>query len=176
MTNKGDNVDGAAMALLPEIKSRHEEFVRSEKSSLTGAIRIGELLLEAKEIVGHGKWTDWANEWTGVPTSTRTLCMKLATHKLQITNAVSIREALKSLPKKGQTPKQQQANDRKKTKKAAADLTDLLKNVGPDEVLQALCDGRWENAQLGKLTHKIVKHLEAVGYWKPPKPPEAAAA
>lgn len=44
---------------VPEINRLHTEIVSAAKSSLTKAIRIGELLARQKEKLQHGQWLPW---------------------------------------------------------------------------------------------------------------------
>src|SRR5262249_35839175 len=48
-----------ALSLVPQILTAHQEAVTIGKRSLDAAIKCGELLLKAKEAVGHGDWSEW---------------------------------------------------------------------------------------------------------------------
>lgn len=52
-----------------EISALHEKLVRSARTSLEDAMRIGELLCDVKETLDHGQWLPWVK---GLPFSRQT--------------------------------------------------------------------------------------------------------
>jgi hypothetical protein len=66
--------------LRAEIDCEHAAAVAAFRTSVAHAIRAGELLLEAKALVGHGHWLNWVD--ANFPASRRTAenYMKLAKH------------------------------------------------------------------------------------------------
>lgn len=81
-------------ALAVEIREETAAADQDWRSALGHAIRAGELLLEAKERVGHGHWLPWLE--ANFPDSDRTarLYMRLAANRHVVAKMGSIREAL----------------------------------------------------------------------------------
>jgi hypothetical protein len=59
-------------ASISEIKKLHSEIMEAARTSLTKAIRIGELLTPIKKAIGHGKWLPWLKKH--LPFSESTAC------------------------------------------------------------------------------------------------------
>ena len=72
-------------AIITQINAAHDAVVESGKSSLTNAIRAGELLVSAKECVEHGEWTQWlADNCPNLSEETARLYMRLAKNEDKI--------------------------------------------------------------------------------------------
>ena len=56
--------------VVEEIRTLHEDFLKSMKQNLERAMRIGELLTTQKDLLEHGEFTPWLK--TNVPFSDRT--------------------------------------------------------------------------------------------------------
>ncbi len=52
--------------LATRIRAAHETAQAGARRALEDAVRCGELLLEAKRLVGHGRWLPWLAENTGI--------------------------------------------------------------------------------------------------------------
>ena len=81
MSKSGDNY-------LPELASRiraeHQATSAALKSSVQHSITPGELLIEAKALVKHGRWLPWLAENCGFSERTAQLYMRCARNKAAI--------------------------------------------------------------------------------------------
>jgi hypothetical protein len=70
--------------LTAQIRSEHEAVVGSFRSGFAHAVKCGELLLEAKDVAGHGNWLPWlrANPWISERAASN--YMRLATNRAEI--------------------------------------------------------------------------------------------
>jgi Protein of unknown function (DUF3102) len=144
--------DVEALLLIPKIKEAHEK-------ALEYAIKAGELLTQAKEAVGHGRWATFQREnLAGIPQTTASLYMRLAEPKnkdrlKEISNSVadlkskgklSLRAAAAALPKRPQTLAQKAAIKARKEAKEAAKKSnegiakDYLNGLAADELVTVL--------------------------------------
>jgi hypothetical protein len=83
---KVDAVEAKGASYIPQILDAHKRVVEAERSghqrSLECAIAAGELLLGAKEAIkGHFKWTEWREEYLGIPQTTASLYIRVAKNK-----------------------------------------------------------------------------------------------
>jgi Protein of unknown function (DUF3102) len=151
--------------LAREINRLHNEITEAAQTSLQRSIEIGDMLKDAKKNVAHGEWEGWlAKNCPDISDRTARLYMRFAKKenvaKLEKAaeengNGVadlSVRGAAKLLaqPRKSDAPK------RPNIKLASAagqspHLKDLLKNVGADELVEALKQAAWEAEQIRKL-------------------------
>jgi Protein of unknown function (DUF3102) len=143
------------LSYIPQINKAYDDLVASHRTSLAHALKLGELLNQAKEVVGHGEWTSWLKtKCPQISHRTANVYMKLAEHKEKFdTKAnsqqaanfaakddMSIRAAIDAANKadgggvKTRTPRSAG------TKGASPDLTALMQNVGADEIKLALKD------------------------------------
>jgi hypothetical protein len=77
--------------LATRINAAHEEVKNSIRRGAEHAIKAGQLLLQAKEIVGHGVFLEWVGEHCHCTPRTAQLYMKLAKEKDKLApNAKSI--------------------------------------------------------------------------------------
>jgi hypothetical protein len=85
--------------LAARIKAEHREVGSSVRRGLEHAINAGELLQEAKDLVGYRNWMSWVKKYCAIPHRTVNLYMRLAKHKSEIGNVanLSVREAIKML-------------------------------------------------------------------------------
>ena len=162
-----------AASLVSQINDAHRHIVAADKTALGHAIRCGELLNTAQETVdatGKGKWLKWLTDnCPAIHQTTANDYMRLAKHQDLIKGtALSIREALKRLPKGPSRSKSSssrssaQADNAIKDEEAAETFaqaaTEQIENLGPDEVFKKLC-ARWERDQLKVLGNLIANHL-----------------
>lgn len=64
-----------------EIEHEHAGAVEAYRDAVMHAIRAGELLLEAKKVIGHGGWLDWLEESFPATVRTAQNYMFLARHR-----------------------------------------------------------------------------------------------
>lgn len=67
--------------LAHEIKLECLKSMKASRSSVRHAIAAGHKLIEAKDLVAHGKWGDWVREETDMSSKTSELYMRLAREK-----------------------------------------------------------------------------------------------
>ena len=144
------------LSYVPQINKAYDDLVASHRTSLVHALKLGELLNQAKEVVGHGDWTSWLK--TNCPKishRTANVYMSLAVNKEKFDTAansqhaanfaakddMSIRAAIDAANKpdgggiKTRTPKAPSSKT-----VASPDLKALMQNVGADEIKLALKD------------------------------------
>jgi hypothetical protein len=112
MSNPTNNAPTAneldkALTLIPQIKEAHEKAESCQQTSynqaLEYAIKAGELLILAKEAVGHGGWATWRQQnLPSIPQTTASLYMRLAEHKdrfkeTKISNSVADLKCIRCL-------------------------------------------------------------------------------
>jgi hypothetical protein len=152
-----------ALSFVPQIKEAHEKAEAAQQTSynqaLEHAIKAGELLMLAKEAVGHGGWANWRQQnLAAIPQTTASLYMRLAEHKdkfkdARISNSVadlkskgklSLRAAAAILPKRPQTLAQKAAIRARKEALEAAKKTnegigkEYLNGLAADELVTVL--------------------------------------
>jgi Protein of unknown function (DUF3102) len=155
--------DDKALTLIPQIKEAHEKAESCQQTSynqaLEYAIKAGDLLMIAKEAVGHGGWAAWRQQnLANIPQTTASLYMRLAEHKdrfkeTKISNSVadlkskgklSLRAAAAILPKRPQTLAQKAAIKARKEANAEAKKTnegiakEYLNTLAADELVTVL--------------------------------------
>ena len=148
-----------------------------EAGRLPHAIKVGEAFLAAKNIVVKDgiktntgrKGNNWSNLLLRIckrqKISVRTAhdYMLLARNSELSQRAASVRDALEQIAAKREAEgKKRAAPPAKSTKSAGAsqDLTELLRNVGPDELRDALRAADWEPAALRELRDRIDEMLD----------------
>jgi len=159
-----------------EAQAHYAEASAHYENALEHAVHCGGLLILAAENVKAAKpkqsWLGWLK--TNCPDIHQTTAndyMRIAEHRDEIKGALSLRDALKQIPAKGSRRKKKEGEEEKtKTgptpkppqigKPVSADLADLLANVGPDEVFDALLTA-FERDDLIKLGSAIANHLDA---------------
>jgi hypothetical protein len=75
--------DDKALSLVGQINQAYEDLTKSYRTSLTHALKLGDLLIKAKEAVGkpHGNWMPWLKKHCpNISYSTANIYMKLAEH------------------------------------------------------------------------------------------------
>jgi hypothetical protein len=154
-----------------------EALAAMEAGRLPHAIKVGEAFLAAKNIVVKDaiktntgrKGDNWSNLLSIIckrqKISVRTAhdYMLLARHPDVSQRAASVRHALEQIAAKREAEgKKRAAPPAKSTKSAAAspDLTELLRNVGPDELRDALRAADWGPAALRELRDNIDEMLD----------------
>jgi hypothetical protein len=90
--------------LAAHIRSEHEAVCQSARQTLQHAIKAGELLLQAKQLVDHGRWSDWLAHHCDVSQRSAQAYMRLAKNrnvlaKAQSSADLTIDEALQVLVK-----------------------------------------------------------------------------
>jgi hypothetical protein len=162
--------------LATEINAAHAEFVNSQKGTISAAFKAGDLLNQAKTAVkaSGGKWREWLSEYCReLPQTTASLYMRLAENqalirsKQRVASAealasegrLTIRGALKLLPKKPRAAKAAAAKSAV-TKAAARDAThDLLKSLDADELF-TLLRAAWEPERVETLAKLLESYLK----------------
>jgi hypothetical protein len=75
-------------ALAAQINAEHDECTAAFKRGLDHAMRAGDLLIQAKALVGHGKWLPWFREHCPYMSErTAQVYMRLARHRTQVESA-----------------------------------------------------------------------------------------
>ncbi|MGO7787372.1 DUF3102 domain-containing protein [Rhizobium ruizarguesonis] len=135
--------------LAASIKTEHDECVAAMRQSLSHALAAGDMLMEAKTLVGHGEWLPWLAENCPIPKRTAQLYMRLAKHR-ELIEAKSADFAL--LTVQGAV----ELIDRKPT--LAERLDDIEAAIQPLEAMLADC--RYCRKQLDRVTAAltIYKH------------------
>lgn len=67
--------------LAASIKTEHDECLAAMRQSLSHALAAGDMLMEAKSLVGHGRWLPWLADNCAIPKRTAQLHMRLAKHR-----------------------------------------------------------------------------------------------
>jgi hypothetical protein len=168
-----------AASLVPQINEAHELCVNAERSALPHAISCGRLLNTAQETVdatGKGKWLKWLEaNCPAIHQTTANDYMRLAKHEDMIKGAaLSIRAALKQLPKgeprRPRRQQQQRQQQREPTDEEALDasagppsagkdiLHDAVQDLSPKEIF-ALVRDTFDREKLEALTNELVAYL-----------------
>jgi hypothetical protein len=97
-----ESMAGCALqpALAAEINATHAEAERSLRQAVHHAVRTGELLIQAKRLVGHGNWSIWLTDNVTFSDRLAQSYMRLARLPLEKRNAVAdlpLREALSAI-------------------------------------------------------------------------------
>jgi hypothetical protein len=185
------------LALVPKIKELHDKALSTQRNSfrtsLVAAIEAGELLLKAKEAVGHGKFGKWRSEHLkGLSQSMSSYYMRLAKHKdklgeKEISNGassivngkLSLRAANAFLPK--QKPRGNTSNRESDDEddNAEANVKRWLREVWePDElviVLQEVRDTEYLtklHVEVGKVLSRPTPTPDVVSVVRRPLPPQ----
>ena len=154
-----------------------EALAAMEAGRLPYAIKVGEAFLAAKNIVvkdgittntgrKDDNWSAWLSRiCKRQKFSVRTAhdYMLLARNADVSQRAASVRDALQQIGARREAEGKKRAAPAAKSRKSAAaspDLTELLRNVGPDEVRDALRAADWEPAALRELRDYIDEMLD----------------
>jgi hypothetical protein len=70
-----------------QINAEHDECLAAFKRGLDHAMRAGDLLIQAKALVGHGNWLDWFGGHCRMSKRTAQVYMRLARHRAQVESA-----------------------------------------------------------------------------------------
>jgi hypothetical protein len=73
--------------LAAQINTEHDECKATFKRGLDHAMRAGDLLIQAKALVGHGNWLLWFREHCHMAERTAQVYMRLARHRPQVESA-----------------------------------------------------------------------------------------
>lgn len=76
-----DNQSNRLPILAAEITQAHDNACRAAQTTVVSAISAGERLLEAKALLGHGKWLPWFTENFDFSERTARNYMRLAKHR-----------------------------------------------------------------------------------------------
>lgn len=93
--------------LAAEINQAHDQAIRAAQSTLKHAIAVGERLIEAKALVGHGKWLPWLIENCTFSERMAQNYMRLAKHQDEVKSKsatvadLTVRAALDQLTASG---------------------------------------------------------------------------
>jgi hypothetical protein len=93
ITTSAITLDALALQIRHEVDRAEADF----KTAVGHAIHAGELLIEAKDRVGHGGWLPWLQENFPGTVQTAAGYMRMARHRTEIEDASSIRGALAEL-------------------------------------------------------------------------------
>jgi hypothetical protein len=91
--------------LAAQINQAHDMASRSAQAAISHAIAVGEGLIEAKALVGHGEWLPWLSENFDFSERTAQKYIRLAKHRDEVqsntkeTSYLAIDEALKHIGK-----------------------------------------------------------------------------
>jgi len=75
------NVTRSLADLAAHIRSEHEAVCHSARQTLQHAIKAGDLLLQAKQLVEHGRWSDWLDHHCDVSQRSAQAYMRLAKNR-----------------------------------------------------------------------------------------------
>ena len=115
--------------LIVRIRNEHAAVYCSARQTLQHALILGDLLIEAKDLVGHGNWSGWPEKHCSISDRTAQGCMRLASNReaieaeAQIRNVsdLTIRGALTFLAKsRSSTPDDNDAEEEKERRKKYA--------------------------------------------------------
>jgi len=173
MTDPGESIDYLNRLEGPIVAA----LAAMEAGRLPHAIKVGEAFLAAKNIVVKDgiktntgrKGNSWSNLLSRIckrqKISVRTAhdYMLLARNPDVSQRAASVRDALEQIAAKREAEGKKRVAPRAKSTTSAAaspDLTELLRNVGPDELRDALRAADWEPAALRALRDYIDEMLD----------------
>jgi Protein of unknown function (DUF3102) len=121
--------------LAAEITREHELCEGSYRTALAHALKIGELLIDAKAQLSHGEWLPWVGEHTPLSARSAQAYMQLAAEpNAQATAHLTIEAALHAIAQSAGKP-------------ARTDLRTALGGVDHADALAAL-------AELGEMRHE----------------------
>ncbi|MGX1107838.1 MULTISPECIES: DUF3102 domain-containing protein [Bradyrhizobium] len=83
--------------LAAEINAAHEKFSTAAKTALDHAIVVGERLIEAKPLVGHGKWLPWLKANCAMSERQAQKYMRVAKAKSALGADLTINAAIEAL-------------------------------------------------------------------------------
>jgi hypothetical protein len=85
--------------LAARIRTEHEKACRSARATVESALRVGDLLLEAKKLVDHGGWIEWLEHHCDLSRRTAETYMRLARNRpnAQLSAHLTIEATLKAL-------------------------------------------------------------------------------
>jgi hypothetical protein len=75
--------------LAARIKTEHQAVATALKQSVKHAIAAGELLIEAKDQVPHGRWLPWLRDHCTISERTAQLYMRVAKNRADIEGATA---------------------------------------------------------------------------------------
>ena len=174
MTNPDESIDYLNRLEGPIVKA----LAAMEAGRLPHAIKVGEAFLAAKNIVvkdpiktntgrNGDNWSNWLSricKRQKISIRTAHDYMLLARNADVSQRAASVRDALEQIAAKREAEGKKRAAPAARSRKSAAAaspaLTELLRNVGPDEVRDALRAAGWEPAALRELRHYIDEILD----------------
>jgi hypothetical protein len=138
--------DPALEQIAFELDATHEKCLKHSRHSLDTAIDAGKLLLKAKEMVGHGKWSEWLKKNVKFSPQTARAYMRLAEHpeKTQATHKLTDALAAIAGTDTEEEPEEQPAE----------------KPTTKPEILCARCQeqGARPGCNACKIARKIAKH------------------
>jgi hypothetical protein len=192
------SIDEKGLSYVPQILAAHQAAVTLSRQSLDAAIKCGELLIKAKEAVGHGLWSRWLQKHCpDISDRTARAYMQLAdpNNRERIEEAkrshgtdLGVRGARELLAEPKTEEQKAQAKATREANKAvkeaeveaeeeavAASIEEELQNLAPDEVLKLLTDA-WETKDLIKLSELLTVHLKKIAAPAPISPPATAGA
>jgi hypothetical protein len=164
-----------ALSLVGQINATYRELKEAQHSSVVKAITLGDLLVKAKEAVGHGKWADWLKKHCSeISHSTANVYMNLAKNSAKFEDPANSQRAVNSIVEKDLSiraaiallktdAEKAEAEARRAARKAerdatkaaeeaaakaanrSQDLATVLVDKAPDELLLAIGDKEKED-------------------------------
>jgi hypothetical protein len=106
MNETGTSLRGNSSQLVREIVSRHKRIMDAMRNSVADAIRIGELLTEAKASLGHGEWLPWMEKHLPFSQMTASRYVRVFEKRdqLKLNNVFNLSDAYKLLSPPPETP------------------------------------------------------------------------
>lgn len=84
MNQSSEIVQSDLTKLAGHIQHLHQQCIAAARKTVDHAIAVGELLLQAKALVGHGAWLQWVEDNCKISESTTRRYMRLARNKNEV--------------------------------------------------------------------------------------------
>jgi Protein of unknown function (DUF3102) len=84
-------------ALAAAANAEHHAYQTTQAAALEHAMAAGDALIEAKELVGHGRWLRWVAEHCDFTDRTASNYMRLARNRKAVTDMDGVGQALDAL-------------------------------------------------------------------------------
>jgi hypothetical protein len=169
-------------SLIPQIRDAYKKVIEASKGTLGHAFECGRLLNLAKKGMQEKAWQSWLRDnFPQIPQTTASLYMRLAANKdvidkqrvayeaegglMSIRSAAKLipptRKALKAAETRAKVKAEREAIEAKQTtaSRASFDLPELLTAVGPDEVVMAIQQAKWDRGLVEELVSRLTTVL-----------------
>jgi len=191
MTTKEQEEKG--LSYIPQITAAYDAVLKAEQNSLNEKIKLGELLIKAKEAVGHGGFAEWLEKHFPKKISHRTanVYMQLAERKdkldevaksqhaaiLAAGGEMSVRQALIGIRTPEEIAKAEERADKAKATKKENEAAKAAESAGKsgsislDDLIPVsdpdevlkVLTDRWEEEKLTKLSIGLMEYLKKRG-------------